>query len=150
MQKAGATFFATLFGGLKPSLLAILGAVTTVTAVLTMINQAGVTVPIIWKVLDFPACPYSDVYRGTQTNFIKQGGVWHEYPVGAVQPMYKFQEIKRARDEIMLRNLTPREKPDWMTLTVHIPVCLGTARMSEGMPEQWTDLQKIWPAPDES
>jgi hypothetical protein len=29
---------------------------------------------------------------------------------------------------------------------VHLPVCGGTARMSEGMPERWTDLEEVWKA----
>lgn len=150
MQKAGASFFATYLSGLKPFVLASVGAVTTASAVFAMVSQAGNAVPIIFRILDLPACRYSDVYRGTQTDFVKEGSVWREYPVGAVTHRFEFKEIRRDRDEIMLRNLTPRETQDWATLTVHIPVCDGTAKMSEGMPEHWTDLQRIWPAPRES
>ena len=46
----------------------------------------------------------------------------------------------------MLRNLAPPcvTTTNWKTLTVHLPACGGTARLSEGLPERWTDLQEVW------
>ncbi|XSC47133.1 hypothetical protein ACF1BQ_017110 [Bradyrhizobium sp. RDT10] len=70
MEKARATFFATYLSGFKPSLFAMLfGGVTTATAVLAMVSQAGTAVPLILKTLNLPSCRTSDVYRGTQTDF---------------------------------------------------------------------------------
>jgi hypothetical protein len=145
MEKARATFFSTYLSGFKPNLLALLfGGVTTATAVFAMISQAGTAVPLILKTLNLPSCRTSDVYLGTQSDFKKEGGVWREYPAGAVAYRYEFTEIKRTREKIMLRNLTPRDTNDWKTLTVHLPVCDGTAKLSEGLPERWTDLQEVW------
>ncbi|MCA6113404.1 hypothetical protein J6524_00460 [Bradyrhizobium sp. WSM 1738] len=149
MEKARTTFFATYLSGLKP-LAMLFGGVTTATAVFAMVSQAGNAIPIILKTLDIPSCRTSDVYHGTQTNFKKEGAVWREYPVGAVTYRYEFKEIKRAHNEIILRNLTPRDTADWATLTVHLPPCDGTAKLSEGLPERWTDLQQVWRAPRES
>jgi hypothetical protein len=151
MEKARATFFATYLSGFRPNLLAMLfGGVTTATAVFAMISQAGTAVPLILKTLNLPSCRTSDVYRGTQTDFKKEGDVWHEYSPGVVASRYQFKEIKRTRDVIMLRNLTPRDTKDWETLTVHLPACDGTAKLSEGLPERWTNLQEVWRAPRES
>jgi hypothetical protein len=152
MEKARATFFATYLSGLKPSLLLamLFGGVTTATAVFAMISQAGTAVPLILKTLNIPSCRTSDVYLGTQSDFKKEGDVWREYPAGAVAYRYQFKEIKRTRDEIILRNLTPRDTEDWATLAVHLPTCDGIARMSEGLPERWTNLQQTWPAPRRS
>ncbi|UPK00700.1 hypothetical protein [Bradyrhizobium sp. 170] len=145
MEKARATFFASYLSGLKPSLLALLfGGVTTATAVFAMISQAGTAIPMILKALNLPSCRTSDVYRGTQSDFKKEGAVWREYSPGAVAYRYQFEEINRTHDKIMLRNLTPRDTQDWKTLTVHLPVCGGIAKLSEGLPERWTDLQEVW------
>ena len=145
MEKARATFFSTYLSGLKPSLLAMLfGGVTTATAVFAMISQAGTAVPLILKTLNLPSCRTSDVYLGTQSNFKKEGAVWREYSPDAVAYRYEFKEINRTRDKIMLRNLTPRDTKDWETLTVHLPACDGIAKLSEGLPERWTDLQEVW------
>jgi hypothetical protein len=44
-----------------------------------------------------------------------------------------------------LRNLTPRAPPaDSATLVVHLPVCGGTAKVAEGLPEHSTDLEQVW------
>jgi hypothetical protein len=151
MEKARATFFATYLSGFKPSLFAMLfGGVTTATAVFAMVSQAGTAVPLILKALNLPSCRTSDVYRGTQSDFKKERDVWREYPAGAVAYRYEFKEINRTREKIMLRNLTPRDTKDWETLTVHLPACNGIARLSEGLPERWTDLQEVWRAPRES
>jgi hypothetical protein len=145
MEKARATFFSTYLSGFKPNLFAMLiGGVTTATAVFAMISQAGNAIPLILKTLNLPSCFTSDVYDGTQSNFKKEGEFWYEYPRGAVAYSYRFEEINRTRDVIMLRNLTPRDTKDWQTLTVHLPACGGTAKLSEGLPEQWTDLQQVW------
>ena len=145
MEKARATFFSTYLSGLRPGLLAMLfGGVTTATAVFAMISQAGTAVPLILKTLNLPSCRTSDVYRGTQSDFKKEGNFWREYSPGAVAYSYQFEEINRTRDVIMLRNLTPRDTKDWKTLSVHLPACDGTARLSEGLPERWTDLQQVW------
>ncbi|MBT1513915.1 hypothetical protein KIP88_25810 [Bradyrhizobium sp. SRL28] len=145
MEKARATFFSTYLSGLRPGLLAMLfGGVTTATAVFAMISQAGTAVPLILKTLNLPSCRTSDVYLGTQSDFKKEGDVWREYPPGVVAYRYEFKEINRTHEKIMLRNLTPRDTDDWKTLTVHLPACGGTAKLSEGLPERWTDLQEVW------
>ena len=66
----------------KPSLLVLLvGAVTTI---FTMIGAASNAVPVILKTLNVPDCfTYADVYRGTQSDFKKEGAVWREYPPDA-------------------------------------------------------------------
>ena len=85
MEKARATFFSTYLSGLRPGLLAMLfGGVTTATAVFAMISQAGTAVPLILKTLNLPSCRTSDVYRGTQSDFKKEGDFWREYSPGAV------------------------------------------------------------------
>ena len=115
-----------------------------------LVRAIGNAVPLILKALNLPSCRTSDVYRGTQSNFKKEGGFWREYPLGAVDHSYQFEEINRTRDVIMLRNLTPRDTKDWETLRVHLPACDGTAKLSEGLPERWTGLQLVWRAPRES
>jgi hypothetical protein len=46
-----------------------------------------------------------------------------------------------------LRNLTPREGvADAASLVVHLPVCGGTARLTEGLPERSTNLEQVWRA----
>jgi hypothetical protein len=147
MEKTRATYR----NWLRPSLFAlVVGGVTTATTVFAMIGQAGNAVPVIMKTLNLPSCRTSDFYRGTQSDFKKEGDVWREYPADAVTYRYEFKEIKRTRDVIMLRNLTPRETSDWATMVVHLPVCDGTAKLSEGLPERWTDLEQVWRAPRES
>ena len=50
------------------------------TATCALVVQASNAVPVILKTLNIPAClTYSDVYRGTQSDFRKEGGVWREY-----------------------------------------------------------------------
>ncbi|MCK1511550.1 hypothetical protein IVB22_02970 [Bradyrhizobium sp. 190] len=147
MEKARATFFSTYLSGFKPNLFAMLfGGVTTATAVFAMISQAGTAIPLILNALNLPSCFTSDFYEGSQSNFKKEGEFWYEYPHGVAASSYRFDEINRTRDVIMLRNLTPRETKDWETLRVHLPACGGTARLSEGFPERWTDLQSVWHA----
>jgi len=147
MAHARATFLTTYLSWLKPSLLAVLLGGLTATGALVV--QASNAVPVILKTLNIPAClTYSDVYRGTQSDFRKECGVWREYAPEAATFTYEFKEFLRTRDEILIRNLTPREQPaDWATLVVHLPVCGGIVRMTEGMPEKSTDLEQVWRAP---
>ena len=46
-----------------------------------LVVQASNAVPVILKTLNIPAClTYADVYRGTQSDFRKEGNaVWREY-----------------------------------------------------------------------
>jgi hypothetical protein len=146
MEQARATFLTTYLNWVKPSLLALL--VGVVTTIFSLIGAASNAVPVILKTLNLPECfTYADAYGGTQSNFIKEGNVWREYARGAVAFQSEFEEIERSRNEILLRNLTRRETADWTSLVVYLPVCGGTARMSEGKPERWTDLEKVWKAP---
>jgi hypothetical protein len=147
MEQARATFLTTYLNWARPSLLALL--VGVLTTIFSLIGAASNAVPVILKTLNLPEClTYADAYGGTQSNFKKEGSVWREYAPDAVAFQNEFKEIERSRNEILLRNLTPRATaPDWATLVVHLPVCGGTARMSEGMPERWTDLEQVWKAP---
>jgi len=144
MEQAHTTFLTTYLNWVKPSLLALL--VGVLTTIFTLIGAASNAVPVILKTLNLPDClTYADVYRGTQTDFKKEGEVWREYAPEAVAYRYEFKEIQRTRDEFILRNLTPREPPtDSASLVVHLPVCGGTARLTEGLPERSTDLQQVW------
>jgi len=138
------TFVATYLSWVRPSIFALMvGVVTTIS---TVIGATSNAVPVILKTFNLPDClTYTDVYRGTQSDFKKEGTVWREYAPDAVASNYEFREVRRTRDEILLRNLTPRDGlADWATLVVHLPVCGGTAKLSEGMPEHWTDLEEIW------
>ena len=147
MAHARGTFLTTYLSWLKPSLLAVL--LGGLTATCALVVQASNAVPVILKTLNIPAClTYSDVYRGTQSDFRKEGGVWREYAPEAATFTYEFKEFLRTRDEILIRNVTPRdETADWATLVVHLPVCGGMARTSEGRPEKTTDLEQVWRAP---
>jgi len=50
----------------------------------------------------------------------------------------------RTRDEIILRNLTPRPPPaDSTSLVVHLPVC-GARQVDRGAAEHSTDLEQVW------
>jgi hypothetical protein len=152
MEKARATFFATYLSGFKLNPAALLfGGVTTATAVFAMITQASTALPTILNALNLPSCRTSDIYRGTQSDFKKEGDVWREYPAGTASYRYEFTEINRSYEKIVLRNLTPRdETPDWRTLTVHLPACGGFATLSEGRPERSITLQEVWrPRPRE-
>jgi hypothetical protein len=145
MEQTRAT--TTYLSWMKPSLLAVL--IGGLTGVFALVTQAGNAVPLILKTLNIPAClTYADAYRGTQSDFRKEGDFWREYAPDAVSFTYEFKEFLRTRDEIMLRNLTPRDEPtDWATLVVHLPVCGGMARTSEGRPEKSSDLEQVWRAP---
>jgi hypothetical protein len=147
MEQARATFLTTYLNWVKPSLLALLVGVPT--TIFTMVAAANNAVPVILKTLNVPDClTYADVYLGTQSNFKKEGDLWREYPPDAVAYNFEFREVRRTRDEIIMRNLTPRETPsDWATLVVHLPVCGGTVRLTEGLPEHSTDLEQVWRAP---
>jgi hypothetical protein len=129
---------------MKPGLWALLvGVVTTIS---TVIGATSSAVPVVLKTLNLPDCfTYADVYRGTQSDFKKEGAVWREYAPDAVASNYEFKEVRRTRDEILLRNLTPRQGvADSASLVVHLPVCGGTAKLTEGLPERWTDLEEVW------
>lgn len=146
MEQARATFLATYLRWVKPSLLALLvGGLTTIFA---LIGAASNAVPVVLRTLNLPDCfTYADVYRGTQSDFKKEGAVWREYAPGAVTYAFEFKEVERTRDEILLRNLTPRAGlADSASLVVHLPVCGGTAKLTEGLPEHWTDLEEVWRA----
>lgn len=148
MAHARATFLTTYLRWLKPSLLAVL--LGGLTATFALVVQAGNAMPLILKTLNLPACfTYADVYRGTQSDFRKEGdALWREYPPEAASFTYEFKEFLRTRDEILIRNVTPREQPkDWATLVIHLPVCGGMVRMTEGLPEHSTDLQQVWRGP---
>jgi hypothetical protein len=146
MEQARTTFLMTYLNWAKPSLLALL--VGVLTTVFSLIGAASNAVPVILKTLNLPECiTYANAYGGTQSDFKKEGDAWREYAPGATAFQNEFKEIARSRTEILLRNLTPRAaSADWPTLVVHLPVCGGTARMSEGMPERWTDLEEVWKA----
>jgi hypothetical protein len=147
MDQARATYFTTYLSWVKPSLLALL--VGVLTTIFSLIGAASNAVVPITKILNIPECfTYADSYGGTQTDFRKEGVVWREYAPDAAAFKSEFKEIQRSRTEILLRNLTPRETSDWATLVVHLPVCGGTAKLSEGMPEKWTDLEQVWKAGD--
>jgi len=140
------TFLTTYLSWVKPSVFALLvGVVTTIS---TVIGATSNAVPVILKTFNVPDCfTYADVYRGTQSDFKKEGAVWREYAPDAVASNYEFKEVRRTRDEILLRNLTPREGvADSASLVVHLPVCGGTAKLTEGLPERWTDLEEVWRA----
>jgi hypothetical protein len=143
MEQARATFLTTYLSWVRPSLLALL--VGVLTTVFTLIGAASNAVPVILKTLNLPACFASNVYGGTQTDFKKEGEIWREYAPEAVAYRYEFKEVRRTRDEIILRNLTPREPPaDSATLVVHLPICDGTAWLTEGLPEHSTNLEQVW------
>lgn len=146
MEQSRSTFVTTYFRWVKPSLLALL--VGVLTTIFTLIGAASNAVPVVLKTLNLPDCfTYANVYRGTQSDFKKEGAVWREYAPDAVTYRYEFKEVDRTRDEILLRNLTPREGlADWASLVVHLPVCEGTAKLTEGLPEHWTDLEEVWRA----
>jgi hypothetical protein len=55
------------------------------------------------RLLHLRRCP------GTQSDFKKEGAVWREYAPDAVASNYEFEEVRRTRDEILLRDLAPRE-----------------------------------------
>ncbi len=146
MEQARATFLNTCLSWVKPSLLALLvGGLTTI---FTLIGAASNAVPVVLKTLNLPDCfTYANVYRGTQSDFKKEGAVWREYAPDALAYHYEFTEVGRTRDEILLRNLTPRDGlADTASLVVHLPVCGGTAKLTEGLPERWTDLEEVWRA----
>ena len=146
MAHTRTTFLNSHLGWVKPGLWALLvGVVTTIS---TVIGAASNAVPVILKTLNVPDCfTYADVYPGTQSDFKKEGAVWREYAPDAVASNYEFKEVRRTRDEILLRNLTPREGlADSASLVVHLPVCGGTAKLTEGLPERWTDLEEVWRA----
>jgi hypothetical protein len=136
----------TYLSWVKPKFLALLVAVPTTT--FALISGASAAIPVILKMLNVPDClTYANVYRGTQSDFKKEDGVWREYAPNAATYSYEFNELKRTRDEIILRNVTPREGvADWATLVVHLPVCGGTVKLTEGLPERSTDLEQIWRA----
>lgn len=146
MEQARTTFLTTYLRWAKPSLLALL--VGVLTTIFTLIGAASNAVPVVLKTLNLPDCfTYANVYRGTQSDFKKEGAVWREYAPDSVTYRYEFKEVDRTRDEILLRNLTPREGlADWASLVVHLPVCGGTAKLTEGLPEHWTDLEEVWRA----
>jgi hypothetical protein len=146
MALARTTFLNSHLRWVKPGLWALLvGIVTTIS---TVIGAASNAVPLILKTLNVPDCfTYADVYPGTQSDFKKEGAVWREYAPDAVASNYEFEEVRRTRDEILLRDLTPREGvADSASLVVHLPVCGGTAKVTEALPERWTDLKKVWRA----
>jgi hypothetical protein len=149
MDQARATYLTTYLSWVKPSLFALL--VGVLTTLFSLVVSAGNALPVILKTFNVPECfTYADTYNGTQSDFRREGNVWREYAPNATAFQSEFKEILRSRTEIVLRNLTPRETADWATLAVHLPVCGGTARMSEGMPEKWTDLEQVWKARPES
>src|ERR1700716_1512760 len=144
MEQARATFLNTYLSWVKPNLLAlVVGVLTTMFA---LVGAASNAVPVILRTFNFPDClTYADVYRGTQSDFKKEGAVWREYAPDAVAYHYEFREVDRTRDEIILRNLTPRQElTDSMSLVVHLPVCGGIVRLTEGMPECSTNLEQVW------
>ena len=128
MAHARTTFLDSHLRWIRPSLWALLvGVVTTIS---TVIGATSNAVPVILK---------------TQSDFKKEGAVWREYPPNAVAYDFEFREVRRTRDEILLRNLTPRQGlADSASLVVHLPVCGGTAKLTEGLPERWTDLEEVW------
>ncbi len=72
MAHARATFLTTYLSWVKPSLLAVL--LGGLTATFALVVQASNAVPVILKTLNIPAClTYADVYRGTQSDFRKEG-----------------------------------------------------------------------------
>jgi hypothetical protein len=143
MKQARRNFLKTYLSWAKPSLLVVLAGVLTTS--FSLIGAASNAFPVILKTLNLPACFASDVYGGTQTDFKKEGEVWREYAPEAVTWRYEFKEVRRTRDEIILRNLTPRVPPaDSATLVVRLPVCGGIAKVAEGLPERSTDLEQVW------
>ena len=142
MALARTTFLNSHLRWVKPGLWALLvGVVTTIS---TVIGAASNAVPVILKTLNVPDCfTYADVYPGTQSDFKKEGAVWREYAPDAVASNYEFEEVRRTRDEILLRDLAPREGvADSASLVVHLPVCGGTAKLTEAL----TDLEEVWRA----
>lgn len=136
----------------KPGWLALLaGALTTFFAIVGTVSTAVPGIAnvssIFLKTFGIPDClSYADIYRGTQSDFKKEGELWREYAPEAATYNYEFKEIRRTRDEIVLRNMTPRKDvPDSASLVVHLPVCGGTVILTEGLPERATKLEQAWP-----
>jgi len=138
---AGGTRWLAMAAGAATTVFAVIGAVSSV---IPAASNVGATV---LDVLNIPAClSYADRFGGTQSSFRKEGAVWREYPRGSETYSYEFKEIRRTREEIMLWNATPRPNvPDAASLVVHLPVCGGTAVLTEGLPERSTKLQETWP-----
>src|ERR1700722_14459847 len=119
MAHARTTFLNSHLRRIRPGLWALLvGVVTTISTVISATSNA---VPVILKTLNVPDCfTYADVYRGTQSDLKKVGAVRRKYAPDAVASNYEFKEVRRTRDEILLRNLTPRQGvADSASLVVH-------------------------------
>ncbi|WP_257165758.1 hypothetical protein [Bradyrhizobium sp. SRS-191] len=137
---ASKTWLAMAAGALT-AVFAAIGAVNSVIPAVSNIGSATL------DMLNLPAClTYADRFAGTQSSFRKEGNIWREYPRGSETYSYEFKEIRRTPQEIMLWNVTPRANvPDAASLVVHLPVCGGTAMLTEGLPERSTKLEEVWP-----
>lgn len=149
MAQANASSHKTSSRVTKTGWLALLaGVATTAGAAIGAVNAALPMRSTVLSMLNLPVClSYADSYHGTQSGFRMEGAVWREYPRDATAFTFEFKEIRRTREQIMLRNLTPRpDNPNANSLVVHLPVCGGIAFVTEGLPERTTNLEQVWPA----
>jgi hypothetical protein len=126
------------------SLIVLAGALTTFFGLVVGASNA---IPLILKALNRPDClTYATRYRSAHSFFkLDESAIWREYPPSGGLHLFEFREIHRTRENIDLLNLTSRpEIADWRSLIVRLPVCGGTARITAGIPERWTDLFQVW------
>lgn len=149
MAQANASSHKTSARVSKTGWLAVVAGVATTTgAAIGAVNAALPLRNTLISMLNLPVClSYADSYGGTQSGFRMEGAVWREYRNDTGALTFEFKEIRRTREVIMLRNLTPRpDNPNAASLVVHLPVCGGMAFVTEGLPERPTNLEEVWPA----
>lgn len=142
-SRLGKTGMLALFVGAVTTLVTAIATLGTLT---TAVKGIGFSA-LVW--LNIPDClTYADIYRGTQSDFKKEGAVWREYAPNAASYNFEFTELRRTREEIILRNITPRPGiADAASLVVRLPVCGGNVILISGLPEQRITLEQIWRDP---
>ena len=102
-----------------------------------------------------PTCLlYGDRYSHASGYFERVGSTWVEYPPYGGTNHFEFEEVRRDREYIYLRNLTPRRTDDRSTpdgvlaaertMLLRLPACGGVAQWSYQNPLHWTDLAQVW------
>ena len=127
----------------KSQRLAVIAA--SLTTIFALIAGAGNVFPILIKMIDRPDClTYASGYRGPWSDFKLSGNKWNEYARDTGTLSFEFRELRRDRETIDILNLTLRpDIPGWQTLMVRLPVCGGTAKISVGIVQTWTNLFEV-------
>jgi hypothetical protein len=123
----------------------IMTAISILASIFAFIKGIPPTWEAAMELSGRPSCfSYGDTYYHSAGYFrLASDGIWSEYPPYDGDHSFEFKEVRRDREYIYLRNITPREGRA-STMLVRLPACGGAAQWTYQNPQAWIDLYQVW------